>query len=335
MTGGFESLHAHTRDTDGHQTHLEALESAAALGYQVLAFTDHDWFPEPDTVRQLQSYTGPVKWLLGIELSAFHQGSDQAPHNLHVLGYFFDPQNRQLQDYLQELEQGRIERMQRYVEHLSALGFTISRQDCLTAASGSRIIGSPHIVKAIESHPENQAIIDRLKDQLAAAAEHDPELKARYERMIKEGPRQYPYVLFMKASSFVPFPAGHKMSMLSLEDASKLIQAAGGIAVLAHWFFNQDAVSRPQLESLLSTRQLDGVETEVVNLITERDVSAETTYLRSLTTRFDAIETMGSDSHDQADLQAFAESPAAARSVGQTQRIIDRIQPNLTWSNLK
>jgi predicted metal-dependent phosphoesterase TrpH len=323
-----ESLHAHTRDTDGHQSHIQVLSTAEALGYGVIAFTDHDWLPSPNTMKQLRDYDGPLKWLLGIELSAFNKGTDEKPHNLHVLGYFFDPEDRQLGEYLLQLEQGRVERMERYVKHLSSLGFTITKQDCITAAAGSRIIGSPHIVKAIESHPENQPILDRLKNQMATASKHDQDMSARYERMLKEGPRQYPYVLFMKASSFVPFPAGSRMSMVSLQDAIKLIRSAGGIAVLAHWFFNQDAVPKAQLESMLDEKQLDGVETAVDNLITVRDISAESQYLRELAAQHQAIETMGGDSHDAADLKSYASSATGARSIGQTESIIKRIKPN-------
>lgn len=334
----FESLHTHTLDSDGHQTHIEVLKDAEAAGIGVIAFTDHDLVPDAVTLRQLQSYQGPVKWLVGIELSSDlpieMTEQDDVHAALHILGLFTDPTNPSLVKRCGELASSRLTRMRFFVEHLTSLGFKISNEDCLEA-SGNDFVGSPHIVKAIEKHPENAAVMQKIIDDMKATAETDDSIKFLYDRMIKEGPRGYPYVLFMKKSSFIPLPSrDFGGALLDLDANVELIRQAGGVAVLAHWFFDQNKLPASKLESLLQDKRLDGVETDTINLITERDLEAESLFLRQLAGRTDTLATIGSDSHDAADMHHFAKSAVAKRSAGQTARIIDRVKPSLEWTNL-
>lgn len=328
-----ESLHNHTNASDGAQTHLEVLEAAQKLGYGVVAFTDHDQLPKPETLQQLKSYSGPVKWLVGIEISSALPKELADDGTLHILGLFTDPLNPDLLSYCQKLEQSRILRMRHIVKRLTQLGFTISEQDCLKV-SGSNPVGSPHIVTALKAHPQNQAVIEKMADQMKMAAQSDLEVARVYQRMISEGPRQYPYVLFMRSSSFFPMPKKDFGTLLDVDESVRLIRGAGGIAILAHWFFNQDNLPATSLERLVREGRLDGVETDVVNLITKRDISSESAYLRGLAQQHNLVQTIGADAHDADDLAHFAGSEAAGRSVGMTGRIIEKVQPALEWTNL-
>lgn len=338
MSLKFESLHNHTKDSDGHQTHLELLESAEKCGIGVVAFTDHDQLPDAKTLKQLEAYQGPVRWLLGIEISSdlpkevtVAEGAHAA---LHVLGLFTDPTNKDLLARCEELAASRIRRMKHFVSQLNGLGFKITEADCLEF-SGNDFVGSPHIVKAIEKYPENQTIIQKMMDDMKAAGDKDENIKFLYDRMIKEGPRGYPYVLFMKKSSFISMPAvDFGGALLDLDANVELIRQAGGVAILAHWWFDQNKLPTSKLEELLSSGRLDGIETDVVNMITERDVEAESLFLRQLAGRYDRLQTIGSDAHDAADLAHFAKSDAARRSAGQTERLIQASKPDLRYTSL-
>ena len=96
----YESLHNHTVDSDGTQTHLEVLKTAEELGYGVIAFTDHDLVPKADTLDRLRAYDGPVKWLIGTELSSgLPQDMGGVEKGMvHILGLFIDPTNQALSD---------------------------------------------------------------------------------------------------------------------------------------------------------------------------------------------------------------------------------------------
>lgn len=335
MTARPESLHNHTIESDGKQTHLEMLASAEEFNYGVVAFTDHDQLPQPQVLQQLKAYAGPVKWLIGTELTSAMPKEAERNSTLHILGLFVDPKNKALSQHCDVLRQSRIERMKHYVKHLNAIGFTITESDCMKVA-GESMVGNPHIVDAVGLHAENRAVQDKIAKRMEAKGRVDPETNWKYERMVAEGERQYPYVLYMKKTSFMPAPEGdYQGTLLDLDESVKLIRDAGGIALLAHWFFEQKKLPKPVLEKLLEDKRLDGVETENKNLILERDISKEVEYLNEVVKRCDTIGAIGSDGHDHFDMENFAKSEAGERSVGQTQAIIDRITPDLTWTNFK
>ena len=51
-----ESLHNHTKISDGDLSHKEVLTLAQKLGYKTLAFTDHDVLPSDKTLTFLKKY---------------------------------------------------------------------------------------------------------------------------------------------------------------------------------------------------------------------------------------------------------------------------------------
>lgn len=332
----YESLHNHTTDSDGTQTHLEVLATAEELGYGVIAFTDHDMVPTPERMAELKAYAGPVKWTVGTELSSglpTEMGGVERGM-VHILGLFIDPTNEALLSHLAKLEESRIGRMKHMVAHLQSIGFKISEDD-VNRAAGQGIIGSPHVVKAIQSHPENLEQEKKLLEQMQEAAKTDAEVKEKFDAMVEAGIVQYPYRLYMKASSFMPMPRAETYNvLLSMDDTVKLIREAGGIAILAHWFFHTKFYKEARLEETAKAGLLDGLETATDNTTFDGNVDKEIEFLQSLIKQYNLIETLGGDTHYDRDLAHFAKSPAAERSIGQTQKIIDRIKPNLEWSNL-
>lgn len=331
----FESLHSHTRISDGVMSHLEVLEAAKQVGIGVLAFTDHDALPSDDTIAALRAYDGPVKWTAGIELSSYVPRAAGGPERgaVHILGLFVDIRNAELMDFCREAEASRMARMRRYVAHLQALGFTVSEADILSQATSGNI-ASPHMVKALWLHPENQAVLERLKSEFMAAADHDAVLKAKLEQTIKDGPNQWPYTLFMGSHSFRPAPQTASRALLDYEASVKLIRSAGGVAVAAHWYLEPDKMTKDDLEAVIAAGGLDGIEIEVENVISDRDLSDGARQSRELVERYQLLSTWGSDSHTQADLEAFSRSPVAEASVGQTAALVGRVQPDLRWSSL-
>lgn len=331
----YESLHNHTIDSDGTQTHLELLATAEELGYSVIAFTDHDLVPTPEKMAELRSYQGPVKWTVGTELSSGlpEEMGGANKGMVHILGLFIDPTNPALVGHLAKLEASRVERMKHMVNHLQSIGFNITEDDVNKAAAGG-IIGSPHVVKAVQSHPENLELEKKLLKQMEEAGKTDAEIREKFDTMVKAGIVQYPYRLYMKASSFLPMPRADSYQVLrSFEESVKLIHDAGGIAVLAHWYFHTNFYKPEKLEETVKAGKIDGLETATENTTFDGDIQKETEFLRDLIARYNLIETLGSDSHYIKDLEHFIKTPAAELSIGHTQKIIDRIKPNLEWSN--
>ncbi|HSX14318.1 MAG TPA: hypothetical protein VLE72_00185, partial [Candidatus Saccharimonadales bacterium] len=236
-------------------------------------------------------------------------------------------------EHLQKLESSRVDRMKHMVEHLQSIGFKISISD-VQAAAGDSIIGSPHIVKAVQKHPENLALEKELLAKMKEQAKTSEDVKAKFEQMVEAGIVQYPYRLYMKASSFIPMPRAESYTaLLSLEDSVDLIHQAGGVAVLAHWYFHTTIFKAARLEEAVGAGKLDGLETSTDNTTFDGDVTSEVEMLRRLIEKYQLAEVMGSDSHSVEDLAAFAKGPNAELSVGHTQKIIDKFKPNLEWSN--
>lgn len=330
----YESLHNHTSDSDGQLAVIELLNAAEKHGIGIMAITDHDIVPTAATLAQLRAYTGPVKWLVGVELSCRlpKELGDGKESYVHVLGYFIDLQNEVLAQRLSELEEGRRQRVAVMVKHLQAIGLMVSEEDCLAQATG-RAIGSPHVVKAVMAHPENLAVIKRLRRELEADAQHNEALALLVQQLETDGPNQEPYALFMKEHSYKPMPSANN-SVPSLDEGVALIRQAGGVALLAHWHFAKEHLPLADLEKLLADGRLDGVETFVENVIVDRDLGPETAELEGLVSRQHCLAAFGSDAHDECDLVAFAAHPKAQESVGQTQRLVERVKPDLTYSNL-
>jgi hypothetical protein len=205
----YESLHNHTSESDGTQTYQEVLEAARRNKVGVIAFTDHDSLPNMAQLNKLADYDGPVKWLIGCEISSGlpTELGGGVTSSLHILGLFTDPTNKPLLEHCRKALKARAERMERIVINLKALGFTISEADCL-AASGGENVGRPHIVRALAAHPENAAILEKMRVDMEKAAVESPQVAMNYAHMIERPASDYPYRLFLSDDAFIGL-SGH------------------------------------------------------------------------------------------------------------------------------
>ena len=330
----YESLHNHTIASDGSQTYLEVLESARQNGVGLVAFTDHDMLPSETDLTTLALYEGPTKWLLGCEISSGmpHELGGGPVSSLHVLGLFTDPDDAALQKHCRKALAARNERMERIVANLKGLGFTISVKDCLDA-SGGESVGRPHIVKALFSHPENDAIIDQIKADMEAAAKTDMDLAMKYMRLLERDRSDYPYRLFLSDDSFISNIYVNYLYSVDFDTAVKLIRGAGGVAVLAHWFtVGRSGFSLELLESMLRDGRLDGI--ELMGRPDNGEAVASLPALRAIAERTGCLTTFGIDGHSARHIQTFASDRTLAdETVGQTKRLIERYKPDLDWTN--
>ncbi|MBC7880527.1 MAG: PHP domain-containing protein [Anaerolineae bacterium] len=110
-------LHCHTTMSDGTLTPTELVVAARNAGVQAIAITDHDtlsgW-----TEAQTACDVHGLELIPGLELSTTHEG-----HSLHVLGFY--PRAEELAPFLVERHRARIDRAEKIVAKLAALGFPI------------------------------------------------------------------------------------------------------------------------------------------------------------------------------------------------------------------
>lgn len=119
------------------------IQLVAKRGLRVIAVTDHD---STEGIREAQeeAATHPQLTLIpGIELS-----TDVPRGEVHLLGYFLDHTNPELQATLERFREGRELRARQMVEKLAGLGVHISWERVVALSKGGAI-GRPHIAQAM------------------------------------------------------------------------------------------------------------------------------------------------------------------------------------------
>lgn len=135
-------LHTHTNHSDGFYSPIELIQKVKHAGLDIISITDHDNLSAIHEAASVGKDFG-IEVIPGLEVS-----SDIGDREVHILGYFVDPDNRELERYLKFFREERLKRAIRIVNKLKAMGFSISIEDVLEQAKNSAI-GRPHIAQAM------------------------------------------------------------------------------------------------------------------------------------------------------------------------------------------
>lgn len=210
-------LHLHTTASDGRLAPAELVERAAAAGITTMSVTDHDTVAGLSPVRRVADEMG-IAFIDGIEITAVHEGRD-----IHMLGYFFDPGDRALAEFLARQRANRIDRIREIASRLATLGVPVS-VDVLLARAAQRpgaSVGRPVIARALWK------------------AGHVASMQEAFDRFLAAG-----------QPAFVPRTGS------SPEDVIDVIHRAGGLASMAH----PGVTKQPLLMTTLAERGLDAIE---------------------------------------------------------------------------
>jgi hypothetical protein len=142
--GGID-LHLHTTASDGRCTPRELVDRAAAAGLSVMAVTDHDTTAAVADVQAHAQARG-ILAIAGIEITAVEDGRD-----VHVLGYFLDPDDAALGEFLTAQRATRVARVEAIGERLAALGMPVNLTGLLAESrrQTGRSIGRPKVAAAM------------------------------------------------------------------------------------------------------------------------------------------------------------------------------------------
>jgi predicted metal-dependent phosphoesterase TrpH len=185
-------LHAHTTASDGSLAPEELVRLAKQQGVATLAVTDHDTVAGLPRAIAEGAQTG-VEVIPGIEISCLFEKTE-----LHILGYFINPDDPHLAPALLTYQASREERNPRIVQRLQDLGCPLTYAE-VKAAAGTATVGRPHIAQAL--------------------------VRRGYVRSVSEAFDRY---LADDAPAYVP------RLLPSPAEAIGLIRRIGGIPVLAH-----------------------------------------------------------------------------------------------------
>jgi len=186
-------LHLHTTASDGKLRPEELVRKAVELGLEIIAITDHDSVAGiPSAVEAAKSFPQLIV-IPGVEINTYVSHGE-----VHILGYFIDCHNTQLNDVLKELRNSRYERGRKMVIKLAHLGVDIDWERVLELAAGGSV-GRPHIA---------QAMLERG---------HIPSIREAFTRYIgRDGPA------YVQRNKLTPL------------EAVMLVLKAAGLPVLAH-----------------------------------------------------------------------------------------------------
>lgn len=192
-------LHLHTLASDGRLSPTELVHLAACQGLKTVAVTDHDTTDGlAEAFEAAKKFPG-LRIIPGIELSADVPGDE-----VHILGYFIDPDDAELQAELLRFREGRVARAKTMVDKLDQLGIHVEWERVQHFA-GDGAVGRPHIAMAL--------------------------VEAGYCQEPKDA---FPEYLGRNGLAYV------ERVKLTPVDAVRMIQRAGGAAVLAHPAYMDD-----------------------------------------------------------------------------------------------
>jgi 3',5'-nucleoside bisphosphate phosphatase len=188
-------LHTHTTASDGRCSPAELVARAAAAGVGVLSVTDHDTTASAGAASAACASAG-MEFVSGIEITAVIDGKD-----VHVLGYFIDPDSPSLETFLIEQRRRRVDRLRDILDRLAGLGIALDADAVFQPGrdDASKAAGRPWVARAL------------------VKGGHVADTKEAFDRFLANGKPAF-------VARIGPLP----------KEAIRWVHESGGIASLAH-----------------------------------------------------------------------------------------------------
>ena len=226
-------LHIHTVCSDGVLTPKEVIDEALTNKVSTIAICDHDTIEAYNEELFEYAKEKNIKLILGVEIS-----TKTKKCGIHVLGYNFDLNNKELREKLYNLRNARHIYLRNVTKKLEELGYKVAvdeldKIDAVTKA---------HIANDVIGNKENET---KLKEVFG----YVPQMGEFIETIMNEG-----------------CPAYVKKETISPKEASSLIHKAGGKVILAHpvAYSYEDNLTEEDIEKLVMEMQPDGIETNYI-----------------------------------------------------------------------
>ncbi|MGD8320577.1 MAG: PHP domain-containing protein [Gemmatimonadota bacterium] len=148
-------LHIHTTASDGAWPPEKVVEGAARGGLDVIAIADHDTTASVRTAQEAGREQN-VQVIPALEVSSTWNGRE-----IHVLGYFIDPDSPGLRAHTRRAENMRAERMRKIVGRLNDQGVEVTYEEVEEAAGPDRVnIGRPHLARALVGRGHVSSVLE-------------------------------------------------------------------------------------------------------------------------------------------------------------------------------
>ncbi|HEY9584246.1 MAG TPA: PHP domain-containing protein [Candidatus Paceibacterota bacterium] len=257
-------LHLHSNYSDGSFSPTEVMQRCKDCGVEVVSLTDHENVGGITEAEEAGDKLG-IRVIPGIELSSDFQGGEH-----HILGYFIDPNDQKLKEFLETWKASKIAQIKEIIGNLQKFGFEVSSEKVINSAKGS--LDRYHIVKAIFPDHEKSA-----------------EAKEEQSR-------------FFRKFLMEKFHGGEGLAFVErekpdIQSVINVIHDVGGMAFWAHpfWKIRDESVIRG-LAKIFDKVGIDGIE-----VLYPYHNKEQADLLHKIARDFSLYESAGSDFHRKDD----------------------------------
>ena len=244
-------LHTHSTFSDGSCTPTEILQRAHEKGLAALAVTDHDNVGGVAEAMNAGEALD-IEVIPGVEFGSGYRG-----RSIHLLGYLFDPDEENLRDTIDSVQNARVERNEVIASRMREDGIPVTVEE-LIRKHGTTSIGRPHFAQVFVEHGKAESVRDA------------------FQKFLNPG-RAYYY-----PRTFIP-----------LAQAAGVLRHAGGVPVLAHPFqYRFTEEERQEWLQYCRSIGIEGLECRYSGYDGE-----QTAYLDAMAEKYGFCRTGGSDFH--------------------------------------
>lgn len=258
-------LHIHTNHSDGTDTVKQLLENAEQQQLEIISITDHDtvdaYYEIEKNPELLNKFSG--KLLVGVELKAIYN-----KNNIEILGYGFD--YKKLKISAPDGEKMQNEILQHFINIGKKLGLIFNENIKVETNSPEKFFASTVFSKELLKNKENIAIMEKISKKFT----------------IDNFYRKH------ESNTDSPFYYDASKYYQDISEVIENIHKAGGLAFLAHGFEYPFKNPEAEIENILKTTNIDGLECE--HSIFTKD---QTIFMKDLCKKYNKYMSGGTDYH--------------------------------------
>jgi 3',5'-nucleoside bisphosphate phosphatase len=225
-------LHIHSNfSEDADFSVNEIFKMAEDASISVISITDHDSIKSVNSAL-LTKDNYKVQYIPGVEITTVFPIDNSQQH---IIGYFIDNNNRDLQSTLDKIAGQRREIASKRIKTLRNLNFTLD-EDNINRMTGNNPPAAVSIIVELLNNKNN--LNDSRLQMYLTGEKKNNKIGSFYKDYFSEG-----------GFAYIPFES------ISSQDAIKIIKQAGGIPVLAHPVFLKN-----QYLDLIKDMGISGIE---------------------------------------------------------------------------
>ena len=259
-------LHIHTNISDGVLSPKEVIDEAYRNDVKVISIADHDTIDAYTDGIFEYAKSKNIILIPGVEISAKAQKS-----GVHILGYNFDINNKNLKEKLYLIRNSRHKYLHDVTKRLNELGYVVN----LDELDKIDAVTKAHIALDIISNKKNEKILLKEFNEIPTKGDF-------IEKIMNEG-----CIAYIEKDSITP------------KEAADIIRQAGGKVVLAHpvAYEYEDGLNEKDILKIVKEMNADGIEANYIYIDKNNEKVNESKKWNDFAKENNLIVTIGSDFH--------------------------------------